>query len=267
MKGFLGTLPSQPPMPILGTSLVLMRNVTQAQAGGRLWLSPVLGARFLVPSIASATIPITGHNEDDDERIGTGIALTDTDILTCAHVVDDMRVAAHLTAPGWIAPFAQPGQPTGAPARFPITGIQTHRDIDVAVITVDPGGVGLPHLGGLTARDPEWAETVHVIGYPPVPFSQQTALNAHIGEVVQPQFTTYDGRDLFLYSATARPGNSGGPIIAADGRLVGIVTRELADEGKPENLPFYSGVPARVITRPLDDLGYGHLLAVETWER
>lgn len=146
-EGILGRLPANISMPILSEPLVLLSGVTQAQATGTLWLGSILGPRFLVPTIASVTIPITGLTAKKDENIGTGIALTDTEILTCAHVVKDMTVDDHVTSPAWIAPFSQSHEPKSALIKFPVINISAHPDVDVAVISVDPCAVGLPHVG------------------------------------------------------------------------------------------------------------------------
>lgn len=49
------------------------------------------------------------------------------------------------------------------------------------------------------------------------------------GEVSVEHVTSFYGEELFLFSAIARPGNSGGPILSEDGHVVGIVTKELSE--------------------------------------
>ncbi|MEV6102955.1 trypsin-like serine protease [Nocardia sp. NPDC051981] len=81
-----------------------------------------------------------------------------------------------------------------------------------------------------------------------------------------------------MFSATARPGNSGGPIVAQDGRVIGIVTQSFEtsddstaerDEDSPAPIatsPFYADVPTPQIQKALADLGFGALLNIETWQ-
>ena len=85
------------------------------------------------------------------------------------------------------------------------------------------------------------------------------------GEVVNPAVKSQQDEQFFLYSAIARPGNSGGPIVAQDGRVVGLVTHDLPD-AKQEASPFYRGVPAGEIRRALSDLGAGDLIRWEDWQ-
>jgi hypothetical protein len=84
---------------------------------------------------------------------------------------------------------------------------------------------------------------------------------------------------IFLYSAIARPGNSGRPIVAHDGRIIGLVVehssptasgaaagveqdrvdrlgRDVEDlKAKVEAPPFYRGIPSSEIMRALTDFG------------
>lgn len=85
-------------------------------------------------------------------------------------------------------------------------------------------------------RDPAWGDTATVLGYPPVPQVRDQAegspnLIVQGGEVVNPAATGLFGEPLFLYSAIARPGNSGGPIVAQDGRVIGLVFEGSAASG------------------------------------
>ena len=83
-----------------------------------------------------------------------------------------------------------------------------------------------------------------------------------------------------MFSAIARPGNSGGPIIAHDGRVIGIVFQESShtsstelQSGGSQNpetsaeltdaAPFYRGIPASEMMRALDDFGLRHLATFE----
>jgi len=85
------------------------------------------------------------------------------------------------------------------------------------------------------------------------------------GEVVNPAVKSQQDEQFFLYSAIARPGDSGGPIVAQDGRVVGLVTHDLPD-AKQKASPFYRGVPAGEIRRALSDLGAGDLIRWEDWQ-
>ena len=66
------------------------------------------------------------------------------------------------------------------------------------------------------------------------------------GAVTSEAVTSLGGESLFLYSAIARPGNSGGPVLSQHGYVVGLCTEDVTGEydaatGSPTNA---SGVDA-----------------------
>ena len=86
------------------------------------------------------------------------------------------------------------------------------------------------------------------------------------GEVTSTQVTLLDGREVFLYSAAARPGNSGGPVLSHSGHVLGIVTEQLADDGLKQALPFYAGISAATISTALTDIEPSIRLPMERYE-
>jgi S1-C subfamily serine protease len=104
-----------------------------------------------------------------------------------------------------------------------------HDRIDLAVIPVDVADQPANALKGVAFRNPEWSDETYVFGYPPVSKLHAPYLVVQRGEVVNPSVRSQQDEGFFLYSAIARPGNSGGPIVAQDGRVVGLVTDELPD--------------------------------------
>ena len=251
-------------------------HATTAQSTGVLYLSSLLGPELIIRSYGPSAIPITGKNKLGDVAVGTGFALDERHILTNAHVVEGMDLdeefetsaVPHL---GWSDRVVElSGRGSVKPWHVRVVDVRASDDgeaPDVAVIEIEPGpeGHGLIAPHGAVFRDPEWADRVLTFGYPPVPTSKTAALVVHHGEVVNPAVPTFHG-PAFLYSAVTRPGNSGGPIVASDGRIVGIVAHDVRDEGRTDEAPYYRAIPANVVLGELKNLGLGHLATVEDWK-
>jgi S1-C subfamily serine protease len=79
------------------------------------------------------------------------------------------------------------------------------------------------------------------------------------------QFRSFSGQTLFLYSAIARPGNSGGPIISSTGNVVGLVTAELKEEDESTS-SFYAGVATSEIAKAISELGVSVNVPIEDYQ-
>lgn len=161
----------------------------------------------------------------------------------------------------------------------------------MAVIEVEfAENEGLIPLPGMAFRDPKWDDQVCVFGYPSVPGLTERPITVERGQVVNPSTEAaavagYPRQKTFLTSAIARPGNSGGPIVAQDGRVIGLVVENarygLSTAGggagaEPANEqhnfesqsrdidspPFYRGIPASEVVRVIRELGFAPDLAV-----
>jgi hypothetical protein len=195
--------------PFLGGQYYCLMEMTDRQHKGVLWLSPVLGPDNLYNGFLHITVHLTGVNRENDVRGGTGILVTPKHILTCAHVLKDMQLDNEQMIQG---------------NRCKIIKQLQHPKADVAVLEVDGSFENLPDL---CFRDPTISETIYLIGFPSVQCIQQAPLLMQRGEVISPIVTGTDWAKMFLFSAIARPGNSGGPIVSDDGMVLGLVIRDL----------------------------------------
>jgi hypothetical protein len=59
---------------------------------------------------------------------------------------------------------------------------------------------------------PEWSNETYIFGYPPISTLDTPYLLVQRGAVVNPAVKSQQDEHFFLYSAIARPGNSGGPL-------------------------------------------------------
>jgi S1-C subfamily serine protease len=275
---------------LFGRVYVTADLTTNSQRGSHLYLSRVLGAALIIPTFAAITIPIPGINHETKvPDIGSGIVLSDQYILTNRHVVVDMQVDNEIPTPRNVPPGVKDWAEMAPTVRVVDSKPHSDEHLDVAIIEVEPheGTRGLNRLAGLAFRDPVWGDETYVLGYPPVPTSDDAYLAVQQGTVVDPahpggqrsqSFTAQHGEvvapsvgsymadtQYFYYSAVTRPGNSGGPIVAQDGRVVGIVAHSAYDKGRDEAC-FYRGIPTREIVRALTDLfGSTIPITLEDW--
>ena len=233
--------------PLTGQSYYFMREQTAAERKGVFWLAPALGPQFIHHLISSITEQVTGTDSKGDARAGTALVISPNWLLTCAHVISDMEVDAEQTLQG---------------QSNTVVDLLTHKTIDVGLIKVSKPLIEAP---GLLFSNPSVAQTVYTLGFPRIPLSRSSALIMHKGEVTSEHLTTFQESALFLYSAIARPGNSGGPIVASSGHVVGIVTDELSEEAARQGMPFYAGVRTSEIVLAVSDLNPDIALPVETY--
>ncbi|MFD2436298.1 S1 family peptidase [Modicisalibacter luteus] len=107
---------------------------------------------------------------------------------------------------------------------------------------------------------------MYTLGYPRIPLSTEPSLVMQRGEVTNPEVTMFSGDKVFLYSAVARPGNSGGPIISESGHVVGIVTESLEENTTQSGMPFHAGIKTAELTSAVAELDANIELPIETYE-
>lgn len=233
---------------LLGINYYFLLELTSLQKTGILWLARALGPEFLYNVYAQATVQITGITKDGDAHAGTGLVIAPNWILTCAHVLCDMQVDEDQSILG---------------AHRRVIRTLPHPSVDVGLLEVEQP---MPLLPGVAFRNPIVAESVFTLGYPRVPLSRESALVMQRGEVTNPSVTLLDGSVVFLYSAIARPGNSGGPILSDTGHVVGIVTEELSEQAEGFRMPFHAGIQTQELVQALAELQVPVTLPLESYE-
>ena len=230
-------------------------EMSNNRAAGILWPAKTLGGRLVHRTVSPAVVHLVGE-DDDGEASGLIFALHH--VLTCKHVVSGMPLAP-----------TQRLQDTVVT----VEDVYRHPKVDVAVVRVKET---LEPVPGLLFLTPEVSQKVYRFGYSRVPCSipmegGESPMVMQSGEVTNQSLTVFGNQELFLYSAVARPGDSGGPIVSEDGYVVGMTT-ELSDgrieRGKREEVfsPHYAGIPADVIARAVDDLDLGVRIPYETFD-
>lgn len=153
---------------------------------------------------------------NEGEVRGSGIIVKSTGrILTAHHVIKGIKR-------GWAEPFEGNS--------MPITGVVAQDELkDLAVINVDPRNQSL--------QESRLGREEHIsVGDPVVIIGHPLKLDYSLSEgVVSGVRTTPEGLRLIQADAAVSPGNSGGPLLNKDGKVIGVVSFNLGsshDEGQ-----------------------------------
>jgi len=221
-----------------------MKELTALQQKNYLWLADSLGLGFLQYLAEDYTIHLTGKDEDGNHRNGTGILITSKHILTCKHNIEDMTIDKHITYKG---------------KNYEILCTKKHPNLDFAILYLN-FDVSPYHEIGI--NDVSVLSEVVVLGFPPIPMSDNGYILSLRGEV-NSIITDYVEKQMCLVlSSTVRPGNSGGPVFSKDGYLVGMVMRMNEISGSSdENAtsagivePYYMAYHGKVLHRAIMDI-------------
>ena len=220
---------------------ILVGGEPEERRNGWLVLASAVGPDLIYRVFQSALVHITGISDTGKAASGTGIVLDSHHIVTCGHVLSDMKVDTRQ-------------QFQNRQYEIDEKTFASHPRDDVGVLRLD--GPPLTPIPGLAFRPPIVGETVHVLGYPKLPRLRDASVIMQTGTVTSQSVVGMDGRELFLYSAISRPGNSGGPIVSSDGYVVGIVSIDLTGdyEDEAQFAPHFAGVSASVVRTAIQQL-------------
>jgi len=159
-----------------------------------------------VRAAAASVLKIRGENSCNRGVEGTGFLYSPTRVVTNAHVVAGVSDPVVLVGEEEVA----------------ATVVYYNEDLDVAVLAVD--GVDRPFLRfDDTGRERQAAA---VLGYPQDgPYDVQAARIRSEQRLRSPDIYGNGTviREVFAIRSLVRPGNSGGPLVDADGEVLGVI--------------------------------------------
>jgi putative serine protease PepD len=170
-------------------------------------------------------------------RTGSGFLIDDRGhVVTNAHVVGDATTATVTIG----------GRDIGARVR----GVEGSVDLAVLQLTAPAGDIAplrFDDAATLRVGDP-----VVAIGNP---FGLQGSLSSGIVSGLRRQIDSPNGfaiTGVIQTDAALNPGNSGGPLLDIEGRVVGMATQIATESGRNEGIGF--AIPAAVVERTADAL-------------
>ena len=162
---------------------------------------------------------VTAEGEDS----GTGIVLNDKGlILTNDHVV---KGAESIT----VKPDATAGSESSSSAASTASIVGEEANQDVALIKINPAGMKLEPLKFASSNDVEVGETVYALGNP---YDLDATLTKGIVSALNREIEAPDGAKIgkvIQTDAALNPGNSGGPLLNDDGKVIGLDSQIASD--------------------------------------
>jgi S1-C subfamily serine protease len=176
---------------------------------------PTLQNSPVVASVQGSVVKITGIAPSCSRQIdGSGFVYAPERVMTNAHVL------AGVADPVVLAEGEE----------YEATPVYVDEATDVAVLAV-PGMETLPLT--FTAEPADAGDDAIIMGYPGGgPFYVGAARVRDRGEISGPDFrnTQTVVRDVYALFGTVRSGNSGGPLFATDGSVLGVVFASAIDD-------------------------------------
>jgi S1-C subfamily serine protease len=175
--------------------------------------------------------------------LGSGFVISSSgEIATNAHVVTSGEGASIRKAPAVYVEFADDNK-VGAR----IVGFDPFAD--VALLKIDPAGLTLRPLPLGSTRDAVVGAPVAAIGSP---FGEEQSLSVGVisgtGRPIE-SLTAFATAGAIQTDAAINHGNSGGPLIAADGKVLGINAQIRSEDGSNTGVGF--AVPIDTVKRSL----------------
>jgi S1-C subfamily serine protease len=194
-----------------------------------------------VHQTSQSTSPFGLPQEQDGESTGSGFVIDDQGtILTNEHVVEG-ATKVRVTF----------SNEKTVDARV----VGSDQSNDVAVLHVDPKGLGLKPLQLGSAKDVQVGDPVLAIGNP---YGLDRTLTTGVVSAKQRQIQAPNGypiENVIQTDASINPGNSGGPLLDGAGRVVGINSQiATGGSGSTGSVGIGFAMPIDTIKRILPDL-------------
>ncbi len=179
---------------------------------------------------ASGVVSIKAITADGGDT-GTGIVLNDEGlILTNNHVISE---GTSLTV--------SPGKSSNLTRSATVVGADANSDL--ALIKVDPSGLGLEPLKLVSSSSVEVGDPVYAIGNP---YGLDETLTEGIVSALGREISAPNGATIkgaIQTDAALNPGNSGGPLLNAEGDVIGVNSQIASDAASSEgSQPGSTGV-------------------------
>jgi putative serine protease PepD len=197
-------------------------SATSSSASGRTSeiADTALSATQIYKDDSPGVVAITATTADGEDK-GTGIVLNKEGlILTNDHVIAG-ATSLEVSVDG-----------TGSKSTS-ATIVGEEANSDLALIKVDPAGLGLEPLTLASSKSVEVGDQVYAIGNP---YSLEETLTKGIVSALGREISAPDGAKItsaIQTDAALNPGNSGGPLLNDEGEVIGVnsqIASEEADE-------------------------------------
>ena len=184
-------------------------------------------------SVVRVVVVAADESGEQNVGMGSGVAITPTRIVTNAHVVENA-----VSNGGFVGIVPSEGR-----KRYEGKVVAYAPNLDLAIVAIEGGSVTPATLFGPTVAD---GASVAALGYP---YGVDRAMASGVDEVIRPQspvksFGNISGQrsnarfDTLVHTAAIGRGNSGGPLVDACGRVVGINSFLSISEGIDSTFAF-----------------------------
>ena len=218
-------------------------ELTNIEQKGILFLGKYLGLELISHLIKKNLVHIIGENRNGGIVSGTGILISPKVVLTCAHVISDIHssLSAEVNA-----------------EKYTIEESEIHPHIDFGVIILSTPILDINY--DIALRNSTILEKIIIAGFPKIPRNLNPCIIVQSGEIAG-RINSYGENshqiELELFTAVSRPGNSGGPVMSMDGKLLGIVSQSLelnTKDVEQSTFPCFAAIPADIIMKNYAEL-------------